>query len=442
MTETDKNREDLDAQVEALMKADGTREKKRRIWGRQSRKKRILGAAVVLAGILAAARILGGAGSGTPTVQTEPLARETVEEKLSLTGPVSGTDSVDVFSNLHYQVTALYVKEGDRVEKGQLLAELDTADAGRDLEMAENACRMAEADYREQQMAAVNGYGRAVQDYNTAKGNYDRSVVLAQAGALSPVELETARNEMDNAAREMAAYRLVDGQPQPPESYELKIRDAEYAVEMKREALEDTKISSPITGTVVRVNTKVGRFADETGEGAEPLFVIENLDTLEMEIDVSEYSIGRVAVGQKAVIRADILNGETAEGEVTAISPTGEEKGGGSTERVIPTTIRILDSDTRLMAGISAKAELILNRAENVWAVSASSVVDREDGPCIAAVKEGTLRWIPVERGVESDIRTEIRARGEMGLEEGMAVVISPDPSMEEGTAVTAVPAA
>ena len=72
-------------------------------------------------------------------------------------------------------------------------------------------------------------------------------------------------------------------------------------------------------------------------ENDAPLFVIENLDNLELEIKVSEYTIGKVAVGQEAEISADILNGETVHGEVISISPTGEEKGGGSSERVIPT---------------------------------------------------------------------------------------------------------
>lgn len=61
-------------------------------------------------------------------------------------------------------------------------------------------------------------------------------------------------------------------------------------------------------------------------ENDAPLFVIENLDNLELEIKVSEYTIGKVAVGQEAEISADILNGETVHGEVISISPTGEEK--------------------------------------------------------------------------------------------------------------------
>ena len=111
-------------------------------------------------------------------------------------------------------------------------------------------------------------------------------------------------------------------------------------MEKKREELDNTQIRSTIDGTVVRVNSKVGQFADKV-EDDKPILSIENLEQLELEIKVSEFSIGKVKVGQMATITADILGGETAEGEVIKISPTGEEKGGGSTERVIPTTIPV-----------------------------------------------------------------------------------------------------
>lgn len=441
MTETERREEEFDAQVAELMKPDEPGGKKKKVHKKWSRKRKIITAAAAALVVLAGFRACGGK-EGAMAVSITPLTKGDVKEVLSLTGPISGTDSVDVFSNLHSEVQALYVKEGDHVEQGQVLAELNTADAQREVDVAKNAYDLAVAEFDEQAVSAANGYAKAVQDYNTAKGNYDRSVVLAQAGNISQVDLETARNTMEDAAREMASYRVENGQPLPAKSYELRIKEAQYELETKQEALEDTKITSPITGTVVRVNTKVGRFADETGDTAEPLFVIENLDTLELEIDVSEYSIGKVALGQAAVITADILNGDTVSGEVTAISPTGEEKGGGSTERVIPTTIRINDKDSRLIAGITARAELTLNEAHDTWVVPGSAVIDQADGSYIAAVNGGTVELIPVDRGVESDIQTEVKARGEIPLEEGMQIITSPDAGLTDGMAVTAVPAA
>ena len=104
-----------------------------------------------------------------------------------------------------------------------------------------------------------------------------------------------------------------------------------------------------------------------------PILSIENLEQLELEIKVSEFSIGKVKVGQMATITADILDGETAEGEVVKISPTGEEKGRRLHGEVIPTTIRVDGGSSKLIAGITAKAELLIREAKDAFVVPSSA---------------------------------------------------------------------
>ena len=375
-------------------------------------------------------------------VTVSPLKKGEVVEELSVSGPVQGTDSVEVVSNLHAEILELPVKEGDRVEKGQVLAVLDDKDVKKELDIAQNAYESAVSTYQDKQLEAENGYAKAKQDYETAKANYNRTLTLFQAGSASQVELETASNAMDDAKRQMSTYTLKDGRPVANESYALQIEKEAFEVEQKKEALTNTKVTSPIAGTVVRVNCKVGRFADKTDDD-KPMFIINNLDVLEMKINVSEYSIGKVAIGQPVEISADILNGETVKGEVTSISPTGEEKGSGSTERVIPTTIRIIDQNSRLIAGITAKARIELNKAENVWVVPFSTVIQKPDGTmAIAAVEENKVKMIPVTTGVESDIETEIIPVEEGALKEGMQVIDTPSDLLRDGMAVVIAPSA
>ena len=317
------------------------------------------------------------------------------------------------------------------------MAVLDDKDAKKEVDIAQNAYDLALSTYQDKQLEAENGYAKAKQDYETAKANYDRTLALFQGGSASQVELETASNAMNDAQREMSSYTLKDGRPVANESYSLQIEKEAFELEQKKEALNNTKVTSPIAGTVVRVNCKVGRFADKTDDD-KPMFIINNLDVLEMKINVSEYSIGKVAIGQPVEISADILNGETARGEVTAISPTGEEKGNGSTERVIPTTIRIIDQNTSLIAGITAKAKIELQKAEDVWVVPISAVIQQPDGStAIACVKDKTVTFIPVKTGVESDIQAEIIPDEEGALTEGMQVIDAPSSMLTEGMEVT-----
>lgn len=444
--------EAFDAELEALMQEDTSDKKnnkkqkgRKKMFGRiraWSKKRKIITAAgVVIVVFLLASSVMGGKKQVQMQVTTMPIQRGDIKENLTVSGPISGTDSVDVVSNLHAEVLEIPVKEGDHVEKDQLLASIDSTDIQKEVDIAQNAYELAVSTYDEQQIAAENGYAKAQQDYQAAKADYDRLNVLFQSGSVSQVELETSRNTMNDASRQLKTFTLKDGKAVANESYRIQIKSAEFELEKKKKALEDTQLTSPITGTVVRVNAKVGRFADKI-EDDKPMFIIENLDVLEMKINVSEYTIGKIKIGQEATISADILSGETVTGEVRAISPTGEEKGGGSTERVIPTTIRIDETDSKLIAGITAKAKIILNESQNTLVIPISALIINEEGNFIATVENNIIKLIQVETGVESDIQVEIfMPEGEANIE-GADIVTNPNAMMTDGMQVIATPSA
>ncbi len=453
----------LDAELEALMKEDTSGKKKKKKkkgekagqsekagrsgkkkffnWRAWSRKRKILTVGAAIVAVIVVVNVFGGKkDSGAMPVLTMPVTLGNVTEDLTVSGPISGTDSVDVVSNLHAEVTEILIKEGDRVEKGQLLALIDTSDIQKEVDIAQNAYDLAVTTYEEQQIQAENGYAKALQDYEAAKGEYDRTNVLYQAGSVSRVEWETARNQMNDAQRAIKNFTLVDGKPVANESYNLQIKNAEFELEKKKEQLEDCQVVSPIAGTVTRVNVKVGRFADKIDDD-KPMFIIENLDVLEMKIEISEYSIGKVAVGQEVEISADILSGDTVKGTVTAISPTGEMKSsGGSTERVIPTTIRIEERDTKLIAGITARAKIVLNEADQVLVVPITAVMEGEEGSYVFVVENNVLKKVLVDIGVESDIQMEITPVEEGTLTEGMQIVSAPSMALTDGMQVMVMP--
>lgn len=435
----EQNRDLVDIQMEELMREEpASAKKKTRRFSR--RKKLCIGGAAALV-LFLAARGLGGGGSAAVSVPVVPLQVGTITEELTVSGPVSGTDSVDVVSGIHAEVSEILVKEGDRVEAGQLLAVIDSEDLQKEVDIAQNACDLAEAALREQQILAENGYAKAAQDYEAARTAYERTSALFQSGSVSQLDLETAANQMQDAQRELRAYRLVDGKPAAPESYELQIQSARYELDKRKEQLENARVTSPIAGTVVRVYAKVGRFADDI-ENDLPMFSIENLDVLEMEIKISEYSIGKVETGQAAEITADILDGQTAHGEVVSISPTGEEKGGGSTERVIPAAIRITDADSGLMAGITARARIRIDQAEGAFIVPMGAVLETDEGTWIFAAEGNRLKRIPVETGVESDVQIQVIPVEEGSLQEGMQIAASASADMADGMQVLALPQA
>ena len=450
----------IDRQVEEIMtdedSADGSgkRKKKRKKkarsgekpslkerWKGYSRKRKIITVVVVLA---AAAFLLSRCGRGEKgpvavPVNVMSLTRQPIKEKLSVSGPISGTDSVDVVSNIHAEIITMNVKEGDKVTKDQILAVLDKTDLERDLQVAQNAYDLAVVNKQEKDKSEALGYEKATQDLRKAQADYNRNSALYAAGDISQVEMEQSANALNDAKRQVEGYNVVNGRGAADASYELQVQNAAIDLEKKKEELENAEIKSTIDGTVVRVNSKVGQFADKV-EDDKPIFSIENLDQLEMEIKISEYSIGKVQVGQTAVISADILDGETVEGEIIKISPTGEEKGGGSTERVIPTTIRIDGSNSKLIAGITAKAEILIRESEDAFVVPVTSLIDDGEATYIAVVEEQKVRRIPVTLGVDGDVNVEVIPADGSEFTEGMQVILKPGPMTVDGALVTVLP--
>lgn len=437
MTDQEYDKELADLMSEETPGKKKKQKKKFGFWKTWSRKRKLItGVAAVAAALIVVLSVFGPKKEVGMPVVTAALAKGEVEESLSLSGPISATDSAEVVSRLHAEILEILVKEGDRVEKDQVLARLDPTDVQKELDIAQNAYDLAVANRDEAQTQAENGYAKAIQDKQAAQLDYDRKSALFAGGDIAKAEMEAVTDALNDAKRQITTYTLENGKPVANKSFTLQVKNAEFELEQKKKQLEDTEVTSPIAGTVVRVNSRVGRLAD-TVDDDKPLFAIDNLDNLEMKISVSEYSIGKVRVGQTAEISADILDGKTEEGVITSISPTGEEKGGGSTERVIPTTIRIENTDTGLIAGITARARIVLNRAEDAWVVPVGAIIQKDDGSFIASVEDNAAKLVPVETGVESDTSIEIKGDA---LTEGMVYITTPDASLQDGMAVTVMP--
>lgn len=435
----EKSPQEVDKELEEYMAEDHSSKKasKSKKIHKKWSKKRIIIVIIVVLLALFVFRACAMKKQTAPVMPVTLVTKGDVTATLALNGPISAMDSADVVSNIHAEVQEIYVKEGDKVEKGQTLAVIDNTGLLRALDEAQNTYNIAVNDYHNNIKTTQKNYEKAQQDYDAAKLNYDRNEVLFQSGNLSSSEMETIENTMNDAKRQLDSFTVKKGKAVPDEAYALKVQSAQYDLDQKKTDLEKAQVQSPISGTVVRVNTKVGQFADkpvDDNNNYKPMFTVENLDGLEMKLAISEYSIRDVHVGQTATISADILGDKTVTGKVTDISPTGEAKSGSSTERVVPTTIRIDGgSSTGLIAGITAKATVVTGEAKDVLKVSQTALIQNPDGSMAVAVvdlpagsREGTVHLVPVKTGVESDLEAQVLPETDGSLKEGMLVAAMP----------------
>lgn len=401
---------------------------------RMSWKKKLL--LIVLAiGLAAAAQwALGGKGDAGTKVTTTSLVKKNIEEVLSLKAPLEGSESVEVVSRLHYEVLELKVAEGDRVSKGQVLAVLDSEALALQMDKARDAYDMSVYQMKEQLQQRQREYEKTLQNLAAAQRQYERLKALQAIGAESQESLETAKNNVEDIQRAADSFSVSGGRvvASPSETKQLEIN--RKSLEQAQKDFEESQITSPIDGTVTRVNIKVGRFADDTDE-SKPMFVIENLDQLQMKVLVSEYDIAKIKLEQPVTVTADILKGAEVQGIVARVSPTGEPKAVGSSERVIPIQINISQASDKLIAGITAKARITVDSAKDVWVVPIEAIAENDEGQSqiFKVLADQTLQAVPVTVGVENDLEAVIEGEG---LQEGDRIVVSPGADLKAGVKV------
>ncbi len=436
------------------------------------KKKKIVIAVALLAVAAVGIKAFAGMNSNKETgvqVLAGTAQKKDIEELLTLKAPLEGTESIDVVSRLHYEITSIYVKEGDRVKAGQVIAELDPKDLEEEIEKLRDNLELLRIQYNETNAKISDDYNNAeiklnktledsqreyegaLETLEEAQKEYDRIKSLYEGGGETKANFEAAETKLSQAQRAVDAFTVENGKVVATQAQldDLKnsgvnttaastaksIEIAEKELERKMQDLEDCKIKSSIDGTVTRVNAKVGRFADEVGNTDNvPMFTIENIDVLKMDVDVSEYDIGKVAVGQNVTIGADILGDKTVKGSVSRISPTGEEKSGTS-ERFIPIQIDVDGNESGLIAGINATAKVQVAKSEGAIVVPIEAIFDNNDGTyAVIKIKEdNTLEKVPVELGVESVLDIEIISDK---VQENDRIVLSPTPDLTDGMSV------
>jgi len=243
-----------------------------------------------------------------------------------------------------------------------------------------------------------------------SKFNYDASKNLYEQGAISKEAYLRAQSQYENDRITMDSFNIAD----------------------------KVNIKSPIAGTVTRVNVNIGRYANDT-ENAEPMFVVEDLQNLKMDVRISEYDISKIQVGQKVTITAEVLGENSVEGTVSRISPTGELKDATSKEMVIPVQIDVKKENSKLIAGVTAKAKIEIEKKSDVLSAPIDSVLeDPTSGDSYVMVLNGTtLKKVPVELGIEGDFNVEISSGK---LKTGDLVVLNPTFEMTDGMEVAPAP--
>jgi HlyD family secretion protein len=404
-----------------VVNGNGTNKKKRRkliIWGS------VVGVLVLLiaGGVFAATR--GGTKidpSKLAKVEKGDLAKSVVA-----TGKVTPITKVEVKSKASGIVKKLLVDYGDRVKKGQLLAQLDKIEIEAQVEQSKAALEAAEANFKSTQAdferAKVDAEGPDVPVFKRA---YDRAISMAKDGVVSASALDDAEknytmalNKQNVSKAQVTVLKAKIAQAQ------AQVAQDQANLKQLEEQLSYTDIVSPIDGIVLSRDVQMGDAVSSILVLGSSATLVMNLgDTSEVYVKgkVDESDIGKVYLGQRARIKVESFKDKTFDGKVTKISPMGVEKDNVTTFEV---RVSIQNPGGELKAEMTANAEVILDEHKNVLQIPEGAILYDKDKKASVEVpdpkgKDGKNK-VAVNIGISNGAKTEVLS----GLKEGDQVVL------------------
>lgn len=397
---------------------------------------------VVIAILLTAAatftgKILNDSNQPKISASLYELEQGDIEQRISATGIVTGSDSAEISSNLNLEIRAIHVKEGDRVKKGDVLANLDNKSLQSDYDMALKDVEIAKKQLEEQRSSSQLALEERQIDYAESQRQNQIAQELFQEGAISEDELVQSNIMLEKAEFALTAAKDALEKASDSGTAALGLKIKEEVLATKKDNLDKANITSPIDGTVTRVNAKIGRIPSAQDQ-MKALFIVENLDQLLIEVTISEYDISHIQLGQKARVTSDILGfGESIEGEVYSIAPTGESIVGSTTKEMrIPVKIKITANDSKMIAGVNAKVDILVAKKEDVLYVPLEAILDEGEASFILLGNDSIIKKIPIEKGLESISNVEIFSSE---LSVGDKIILNPSEDLTDGSEFIAV---
>ncbi len=345
-------------------------------------------------------------------VRAEKVTRQEIASIISTNGKIEPVDSFEAHAPAPAIVKNVLVAEGDRVKPGQLLVQLDDADA-----RAQAARALAQLRSAEASLQAVKGGGtqeevltiradlaKAQAERDEASRALQATQKLRQNGAASPAEVEAAQNRVKKAEADVQLLQSkLTGRFSSPEvaKVEAAAAEARAAYAAAEDLLKHSNVTATFAGTVYQLPVKRGGYVN----AGELLVQVANLDKVRVRAFVDEPEIGRLAKGQLVEIRWDAVPGRTWQGTLTRV-PTSVTMVG--TRTVGEITSEINNADRKLLPNVNVNVGIVTARHDNTLTVSREAVHDLDGKRYVYIIKSDKVQPQEVQTGLSSLTRVEV----------------------------------
>ena len=344
------------------------------------------------------------------TYLTESVTRGNVEKTVVASGSVESVNEVDVGAQASGKITKLYVKLGQEIKKGEMIADIDSTTQINTL----NTKKAALVSYQAQLKAKKTAYDVALSSYNRLSKLYTQK-------ATSLDSVNTAKSTLDNAKAEM-------------EAVEANIKQAEIEVNTAETNVSYTKITAPMDGTVISVPVSEGQTVN-ANQTTPTIVTIADLSKMKIKPEISEGDITKVKAGQKVsftilsdsqtvyhsvIDSVDPANTTTSDSSSTSSLSSSSSS---TTSAIYYYANVLIDNPDRILRiGMTTENNIKIANAKDVLLVS-NMAIQKRDGKSFVNVLNDKNQPEPseVEIGVQNDFKTEIKS----GLNEGEKVIVS-----------------
>jgi len=336
----------------------------------------VLGA-LILVGAAAGGLSMRKKGEKAPEVQTAKVERSEIIQKVNATGKIQPKLQVKISADVSAKIIGMHVKEGDWVEKGDLLLELDS-------ERYIASVESEEANVRSAQANANLVHENVVQTERV----YNRAKELVERNLESQATLDSAQAAFQvEQARYQSAIDLVE--------------QARGALKQARDALSKTTIYAPMSGTISDLNKEQGEIAIGSQFQEDVIMVLANLNAMEALVNVDENDIVSITLGQVAEIEVDALPGELLAGSVVEIANSANVSAQGTTSQKteFEVTIAVDSTKDELRPGMTASADIITDTRDAALSIPIQSVTVRTIEQLKAGDENAEEHFKPAEDG-------------------------------------------
>jgi HlyD family secretion protein len=345
-------------------------------------------------------------------ITTAVASRNTIRSVISTNGKIEPVQYFEAHAPIGTTVKRVLVKEGEHVRKGQLLVELDAANAESEAARALAGVRASQADMnalenggtREEVLTLQAELVKARGDYEAAQKNLEALKRLQQSGAASPGEVRAAQNQFDATAAQLKLLQSKQTERYSrPEAAKVEAQhsQAESAYSAAQDILRQLIIHAPFSGTVYFLPVKQGGYVNP----GDLVLQEADLSNVRVRAFVDEPDIARLAPGQRIEVTWDAMPGRVWSGTVTTIPASVTLRG---TRNVGETTCTVSNEDYKLLPNINVGVTIVTAQDENALTIPREALRQDDSVPYVYRVVNGELHRQNVQTSITNLTSVEI----------------------------------